>query len=457
MAMFGIFLSLTLLMWGAYRGYSVILLAPVLAALAAAFQADTHLTATYTEVFMKGVGGFVIAYFPIFLLGAIFGSFMTDSGAAASISKKITRVLGTRHALWAVIITCSLLTYGGVSAWVVVFTMYPLAKSLFKDANIPRRLLPATISTGAFSSAMVAFPGAMQIHNTMPMPYFGTTPYAAPVLGLLVGFAMIFFAWLWLDREVKKARARKEGYGKDVHVAAEDGVSGPKKLPPFWLAISPLILVLGLVYLYSEVWIPGWDLSYLQQATYGNKAPAQVIGIWSVIFSLLISVLYSAAALYKYLPRFSKTLNEGTTGSLLPMLSTASEVGYGATVAALSAFAALKAGLLTLFPSSPLLSATVSINLLAAITGSASGGLSIALAALGETYKKMALENGVSLETLHRVSTIACSGLDSLPHNGAIITLLTVCGLTHRDSYKDIFVTTVVIPLVITAVTLVFL
>jgi H+/gluconate symporter-like permease len=455
MTIFGICLSLALLMWGAYRGISVILLAPVLALAAALFEHGIPLFPTYTEVYMKGLGDFIIAFYPIFLLGSLFGAIMTDSGAAASVSRGLVRAMGKRHAMWAVIITCSLLTYGGVSAWVVVFTMYPLGRALFQEANIPKRLLPGAIATGAIGAPMVTFPGSMQIHNAMPMPYFGTTLYAAPVLGIVMGTVMTVICWFWLDYRARQAAAKGEGYGK--HVLEEPEPIVRKKLPPFALAILPIFLVLILVFCFSEFWMPKWDLSYLAQDLYGKKTPQKVIGMWSVILSLLITILASTLLLWRSIPNVSKTFSEGTFGSLLPSLNTASEVGYGAVIASLAGFTLIKNWLMNFSDSSPLISASLSINLLAGITGSAAGGLSIALSSLGEGYKKMALEAGVSLETLHRIAVTACSGLDSLPHNGAVITLLTVCGLTHRQSYKDIFVTTVFVPLAVLIVALMVL
>lgn len=454
MAIFGIVLSLSLLMWGAYSGFSVILIAPILALVAASFDGGTFLIPTYTEVFMKGLGNFIITFFPIFLLGSLFGSIMTDSGAAASVARGLMKRMGKKHAMWAVIITCSLLTYGGVSAWVVVFTMYPLGRALFHEANIPKRLLPGAIATGAIGAPMVAFPGSMQVHNSMPMPYFGTTLYAAPLLGIISGTLMMLLSWLWLDYRARQAEKKKEGYGKDL--AHEKELVHSRNLPPFALAMMPIILVLLLVYGFSEVWMPKWDLSYLSLEIYGKKTPQQVIGMWSVILSLLITVVVSLLALYKYMENTNQTLSEGALGSLMPSLNTASEVGYGATIASLSGFALIKTYLMNV-TTNPLVSVTLSTNLLAGITGSAAGGLSITLSSLGETYKTMAAESGISLETLHRVAVIACSGLDSLPHNGAVITLLAVCGLTHRQSYKDIFVTTVAIPMLLIIGSLFFL
>jgi H+/gluconate symporter-like permease len=291
---------------------------------------------------------------------------------------------------------------------------------------------------------MVAFPGSMQIHNSMPMPYFGTTLYAAPILGILSGAAMMILSWFWLDSRARMAAKNNEGYGKDL--AQEKDIIPSKKIPPFYLAMFPIIMVLVLVYCFSEIWIPKWDLSYLNADIYGKKTPQQVIGMWSVILSLLITVIASATLLGRYMKNLSSTFSEGTLGSLMPSLNTASEVGYGATIATLSGFALIKSHLLNTSDGNPLISISLATNLLAGITGSAAGGLSIALSSLGEAYKTMAIASNVSLETMHRIAVIACSGLDSLPHNGAVITLLAVCGLTHRQSYKDIFVTTVIIP-----------
>lgn len=435
MQIFGIILSLVLLMWGAYRGFSVILLAPILAICATLFQSGVPLLPTYTEIYMKGLSGFVMTYFPIFLLGSLFGAIMTDSGAAVSVSRGLIKLMGKRHAMWAVILTCSLLTYGGVSAWVVVFTMYPLGRALFREAKIPKRLLPGAIATGAIGAPMVAFPGSMQIHNAMPMPYFGTTLYAAPMLGTIAGVVILSLCWLWLDRRATVAQKNGEGYGE--HTLQENEISLGDRVPSFALGMLPILLVLILVYLFSEVLMPHW-----------GYAP-QVIGMWSLISALLISIAASALLLRNYFQNFTKTLSEGTFGALMPSLNTASEVGYGATIATLAGFASIKTWLLAMSPGNPLVSAALSTNLLAGITGSAAGGLSITLSSLGETYKAMALQSGISLETLHRITVIACSGLDSLPHNGAVITLLTVCGLTHRQSYKDIFMTTVVIPIAV--------
>lgn len=132
-------------------------------------------------------------------------------------------------------------------------------------------------------------------------------------------------------------------------------------------------------------------------------------------------------------------------GSLLPIFNTASEVGCGAVISSLAAFGTIKDAVLGV-SSNPLISLALSVNVLAGITGSASGGMSIALEALGDQFKTMAVEQGISLELVHRVTAISSGGFDALPHNGAVITLLAICGLTHRQSYKDIAVVAIAVP-----------
>lgn len=125
-------------------------------------------------------------------------------------------------------------------------------------------------------------------------------------------------------------------------------------------------------------------------------------------------------------------------------------MGYGTTIASLSAFVLVKNAVVNVAPGNPLISEMVAINVLAGITGSASGGLSIALAALGDTYNQLAADLNIPRELMHRIASMACGGFDTLPHNGAVITLLTICGLTHRQAYKDIAMVTIGIPFVVT-------
>ncbi|MEA4827383.1 MAG: GntP family permease [Clostridium sp.] len=440
----GIVISLFLLMYLAYRGITVLILAPILALLSAlvASGANAHVMATYTEIFMKAFANYAKAYFPIFLLGAIFGKLMDDSGSAKAISHAIAKKLGGDKAILAVILACSILTYGGVSLFVVAFAVFPIAMQLFREADIPKRLIPGSIAAGAFTFTMTALPGTPQIQNAIPMPFFGTDAYAAPILGIVAAIGMFGGALAWLTHRAKKAKAAGEGYGdhpneKVVHIDEKD-------LPSFGLAILPIVLVLVINFVISKfVFVEGkYDGSYLKE--YGTKL-ASVSGTWSLVIALVISIIITILLNLKRLKSARESVNQGAIGSLLAVVNVSSEVGYGNVIQSLAAFTILKNALLGV-SSNPIISEAISVNVLAGITGSASGGMSIALGVLGKTYLDAAIQQGINPQVLHRIAALASGGFDSLPHNGAVITLLSICGLTHKDSYADVGMCSVVIP-----------
>jgi H+/gluconate symporter-like permease len=449
---FGIVLSLALLMWLAYRGVTVLLLAPLLALLAVLFDGDVRLLAVYTQVFMTALGGFLVKYFPLFLLGAIFGRLMSDSGSAEAVARAIVLRLGAHRALLAVVLSCAVLTYGGVSVFVVVFAVYPIGAVLLRQAGAPKRLMPGAIVLGAGTFTMTALPGAPTIQNALPMPHFGTDLYAAPGLGLLAGVLMLSSGLFWLSRRHARATAMGEGYG-DHHADAREALSAVP-LPTLTTALLPLALVIGGTLVFSRVVIPSLDTSYLAEPRFGRVSIDEVRGLWAMIAALSLAIVVTIVLHRRAWGDLKGSLNQGTMSSLLPIFNTASEVGYGTVIASLVAFALVRDHLLGLWPDTPLVSGAIAINVMAGITGSASGGLGIALAALGSRYLELAQAAGISPELFHRVAVMASGGLDTLPHNGAVITLLAICGLTHRESYADIFVVSVVLPVGILALLL---
>ena len=450
----GIILSLILLMYLAYKGFSVLVLAPVLACFAAFLggiaTGEVHILATYTEIFMKSLGGYVMNYFPLFLLGAIFGKVMDDTGAAKAIASVICKKLGEKRAIAAIVIACAVLTYGGVSLFVVAFAVYPIAAELFRELNIPKRFIPGAIALGAFTFTMTALPGTPQIQNAIPMQYFGTDVYAAPIIGLIASTVMFFGGLFWLQYRANKAMKRGEGYGN--HKNENIVKFNENELPGFWISMLPIIVVLIMSFILSKYIFPSMNLNYLEKY---NTVASKVIGNWSLIISLVTSIIIAYIFNYKKMANPIETLTQGGNGSFLAVMNTASEVGYGNVIAGLGAFLVIKGALLGL-SSNPLISEAISVSSLAGITGSASGGLSIALGALGDVYLKEASIIGISPQVLHRIAAIACGGLDTMPHNGAVITLLGVTGLTHKESYVDIGMCTAVIPTLAVIVCIIF-
>ncbi|WP_437193602.1 GntP family permease [Planctomicrobium sp. SH527] len=437
--------SLLFLMVVAYRGYSVILFAPV-AAMGAVFFTDPSLVAPmFTGLFMEKLAAFLKLYFPVFLLGAVFGKLIEISGFSKSIVSSIVGTSGSRHAMLSIVLVCALMTYGGVSLFVVVFAVYPFAAETFRMNNIPKRLIPATIALGAFSFTMDALPGTPQIQNIIPIQFFKTNIYAAPMLGLIGSVFILLTGLAYLNWCRRRAEARKEGYG--TVLLNEPEAFTQEVLPHPLIALIPLLLV-GVMNKVFTVIIPQFygESHSFNSAVVAASAPvtqevSKIAAIWGVQGALLTGILAVVVlARRRVISRFSEASKSAVSGSLLAAMNTASEYGFGAVIAALPGFLVLAEALKSI--PHPLVNEAVTVTTLAGITGSASGGLSIALAAMAESFLQAAEANGIPAEVLHRVASMASGGMDTLPHNGAVITLLTVTGLTHRQAYRDIFVIT---------------
>ncbi len=443
-----IVLSLILLMYLAYKGFSVIFLAPLLALFAVAWSGlSNELLGFYSQIFMTGLGGYIIKYFPLFLLGAIFGKLMDDSGSARTIANFFVEKLGHKRAMLSIVLSCAILTYGGVSLFVVGFAVFPIASALFKKLGIPKRLIPAAIMLGALTFTMTALPGTPAIQNAIPMPFFNTDLYAAPGLGVLSSIFIIITGMWWLNKRIAKADSLKEGYGNHVEIHSNDGAlttSGPS----LTIAFAPILVVIITNLVLTKIILPSLDTAYLATDKFGNVSLNSVVGLWAIICALVLACLTIIILNWKAIVNIKDSIQQGVSSSFLPIFNTASEVGYGSVIASLAGFIILRDFLVGIAPDNPLISEAIVINVLAGITGSASGGLSIALNTMGETYKNLAIDNGISLELMHRVASMASGALDSLPHNGAVITIITLCGLTHKQSYYDMFIVAVVIPLI---------
>ncbi len=440
--------ALAFLMLVAYRGYSVILFAPV-AALGAVLLIDPGAVApVFSGIFMEKLVGFVKLYFPVFLLGAVFGKVIELSGFSESIVAAAIKYIGRSRANAVIVAVCALLTYGGVSLFVVVFAVYPFAAELYRQSNIPKRLMPGAIALGAFSFTMDSLPGTPQIQNIIPTTFFKTTAWAAPLLGTIGAAFIVVVGLSYLEWRRRAAAASGEGYGDSLLNEPERVDS--TDLPNPVLAIAPLILV-GVANFALTKLIPQW---YGDQYTVdpsilpGVHAPLNVsikgvVAIWAVEGALLLGILLvMLTAFGRVRDRFANGTKTAVSGALLATLNTASEYGFGGVIAALPGFLVVGDALKSI--PNPLVNAAVSVSTLAGITGSASGGMSIALAAMSDTFIKTAQEMQIPLEVLHRVVAMASGGMDTLPHNGAVITLLAVTGLSHRESYRDIFAVTLI-------------
>lgn len=432
LSLIGIVVGLAVLIFLAYKGHSIIWVAPVAAVIVAIFGGLNILDA-YLGDYISGTAGYIISWFPAFFLGAIYGKLMDVTGSARSLATKIVDLIGSKFAILAVVLPCLLMTYGGISLFVVVFVIYPMGYSIFRAADIPRTLLPGAIAFGAFGITMTAIPGTPQIQNIIPTEYYGTTAMAAPLMSIVAVLLIGVPGYIYLEWRCRVARRNNCHFVEDPkYVDNSDSLPAHSKW--HWLSgLLPLVLVVLLLNV-LPILLEKWAEISLTT----NQA---------IVIALLGGILLTCLMNIKSVKLLLPAISDGANGSLTAIMNTACAVGFGAVVKVVPGFALLKKGMINM-PGSILFSEAVAVNVLAGATGSASGGMSIALEALAPQYLEKAAEIGMNPEYLHRIASLASGGLDTLPHNGAVLTLLAVSNCTHKESYLDICVTSCIIPVI---------
>lgn len=406
----GIIASLAFIIVLALRGWHIIVIAPLAAALVALFS-NMNVLDTLTGPYMKGFINYAGKFYLIFLMGSIFGKFMEDSGAARSIARSILNIIGRAkplRVLLAISIICMVLTYGGVSLFVVIFTVIPIARPLWKEANLPWHLFVLAFVFGAASLTMTMIPGSPQIQNIMPTRYMNTTAMAAPVLGLLGAFVVFALNVFYMKYCLKKVAEKGEVYVPPSGVGVIGEGPDVEDLPNVWLSLVPMAAVIALLN------IPGIKVD--------------------IIYSLGGGAVIAAILFWKRYGNIVETLSKGAVNTVVPIVNTCADVGYGMAVAATAGFKVVSAWLLTL-PMHPIISLSLATNIMAGITGSASGGMGIILETLAPKY----LALGLSPELVHRIVAMSSGCFDAMPHNGVVITILAVSGLTHVQAYRHIW------------------
>lgn len=419
--MIGLIGGLALLIFLTMRGMNLLVAGPLSALFVAVLngmplfpqlvaEGEANLVGNY----MSGFSSFVTAWYLMFLLGAIFGKVMEDSGAADSVSRLIVQKLGMKYAILAIVAACAVLTYGGVSLFVVAFSVYPMALSLFKQANLPRRFIPAALAFGSVTFTMTSA-GSPEIQNWIPIDYLNTSPYAGWEVSLIVAVFMMIFGYWWLKRMITKAVEKGERFVE----RDGDPVHKERQLPNPLMGIFPLVVVLVISFIFHD--------SLKQSA---------------LIIALLGGVIATYALNRKYFKNFWSAVSEGTLGALIAIGNTAAVVGFGGVAKAVPAFG-VAVDFMTSIPGSPLIGGAIAVSVIAGMTGSASGGQAIALPLLAPHYMDM----GVNPEALHRVVAISSGALDSLPHNGYVVTTVrAICGESHKDAYNPVGAVTVIVP-----------
>ena len=413
LGLIGMLVALALLVILAMRGWNILLIAIVCSAVVALTN-GMNLYETLLDSYMLGYVGFFKSWFMMFLAGALFGKLMEKTRGAETIANIIVKKLGGSKAVLAIVISCAVLAYGGVSIFVIGFTIYPIAVSLFKEANLPRKFLPGAIGFGTVTFAMTS-PGTPQIQNVIQSITLGTDTMSGAIVGIIAGIFMFIVGMWWLNNAIRKDVAK----GGCFHEFAEEKEASEEggDLPAPLVAFIPLIVT-----------IVGLNVLKLKPEV-------------SITISLLVGIL----ALSKHLnmKELSNLFGDGASGAIAAIANTCAVVGFGSVVKSVPAFDIL-IDAVTHIPGPPLVGAAIAVTVVCGITGSASGGLGIAIPIVGPIYMAM----GVPAAAIHRVTAIASGALDSLPHNGYIVTLLNICKTSHRDGYMPLFWLTVVLPAV---------
>ncbi|WP_156289826.1 GntP family permease [Oceanobacillus salinisoli] len=415
----GILLGIITIIFGAMKGYSILIVAPIASIIVIVTnQLDFFSSLIGTEnSYMTGLTGFIINFFAVFLLGSILAKYIDKSGAAQSIAQKILNKTGTKNpfsVLVALLLITAILTYGGVSLFVVVFVLIPLAKPLFKQLNIAWNLVTIPIQLGLGTFTMTMLPATPSIQNVVPTAYLGTTLTAAPLLGIIGSVVAIVFGLWYMKFTLNKSLDRGETFS-DFNVEEDDEEASKvlkSNIPPFIISILPIVLLIAVILVGSILEIPN-----------------------IIVIGLAVSVIASAILFHKYIPNQKEVINEGASGSIMPVFLTSSAVAFGVVITIAPGFNYISDFILNI-PGDPLISLSVASALFGGITGSASGALGIVMEAFGQSY----LEMGLNPDVIHRVSAIASSTITLMPHNGAVLTFLALTGLTHKNGFKYQFI-----------------
>lgn len=373
----------------------------------------------FTETFITGMASFAGNWFLLFLLGAIFGKVMGDSGASVGIANSLLKLLGEKSVVLVVMITGLVLSYGGIGTFIIAFSLYPIAVALFQKADIPKKLIVATIMVCPVTVCMAMLPGSPSTQNLIPTEYLGTTIYAGAKLGIICAVLMFVAAFAYLNWQIRVARKKGEHFETDETIIDFSAVDRGET-PATWKCYVPIIVLLGMMF-------------GLQKFT---EMPANFAVTCAMTAAIMIGCI-----LYKDKLKVKKIISEGTVSGLGALFATSSIMGFG-SVASASAAYALVTGALVNLSTSPLVTAVVSINVISAITGSSAGGLNIFLSSMGEYLAS----SGLNVSMLHRIVCIASSGFDAMPHASGIVVCNQIAKTSQKDTYIHVFITCALMP-----------
>ena len=433
LAIIGLILAVLVLGVGAYKGLGA-LTATLLASLVVILTSGINIWEGFSVYYMQGYAGAYISFFLMFCFSSLYANFMNISGSATSIAYQFIDWFGKKRVLLVCFVITSVLTYGGVSLFVVVYAVAPIMFTLFKEANLPRHLTMAIVIAGSATFTMTALPGTPSLTNVIPTEFLGTTLTAAPIFGIIASIAIFTMVVFYLNRCEKKARANNEYWtypeGTDPSLYE---VQDRNTLPSSAKAFLPMIVLMSIIIIGSR------------------------FGLNSTMLATGAMIAGTIVTYFLNIDKFKgkdmkKVISSGLEGGIDGIGGYAGVVAFGAVVSNSSAFASIVEWVINMHMN-PYVQGVFSTMVISAVTGSSSGGLRIMFNAFAKDF----LASGANMELLHRLVCISADALDTLPHSPGLFLMFSVLGLTHKDAYKHVFWTSTIIPLIVTSVALIIL
>ncbi|MBS6952174.1 MAG: GntP family permease [Enterocloster asparagiformis] len=417
----GIIAALIILICLIFRGWHMGVVA-ILSSVIVILTSQMDMWPAISESFATSFKNFAGTWFLMFALGAVFGKVMEESGASVSIANTIVHAMGKKQVILIVLVTTLILSYGGIGVFVIAFTMYPICMALFKEADLPKKIFPGLLLAIPATICMSVAPGVPAVQNMIPTETFGTTIYAAPVIGIICSIFIFILDYLFYTWAAKRCREKGEHFipGPNDNIVDLNDANAMKNLPGKFEAFVPLIVLIASMFLFQKIVSPS---------------------NYAVVLGMVLAIAVALVMFRKKL-KIREALASGTTNGLNALMVTSSIMGFGGVVSASPAFTSCVNWLLGL-NMSPMLLAFFSINIICAITGSSSGGLNIFLNTLGEYM----LSTGINTQILHRLTCIASAGLDAMPHASGVVLANDVAKTQMKDTYKYTFVSQCVIPM----------
>ncbi|SHN80250.1 GntP family permease [Desulfitobacterium chlororespirans] len=412
LAPIGVLLAIVILVVMAWKGFNIVIIAPFAAVLIILTNGMEFQTAFFAGkgAYLTAVGGFITSYLPIFILGALLGKYLEDSKATVSIANGIFKLVGKdspMKVMVAISIIAAVLTYGGISLFIVIFTVVALCRPIFKELNLPWRLVMVPMIYGGTTFTMTMVPGVPSIQNVIPTQ-LGTTLTAAPLMSVVISLVSATYGYFMMKYELKRMVASGETYSESGQVI---DLGDTSKVPPLFLSILPMVVLIVIIFVGSAMKIPNL-----------------------VVPALLVAVVLAALCLNPYIPNQLKTLNAGATNSLLPIIFTAAAAGVGAVVFASPGFQVLQVGM-SAAPGGALTQIPIITGFISMVTASASGALGIVIPTFGQTW----IAAGIDPQVVHRISSLSSAVFSAMPHSGFLFSCMAVFGVRHKDVYRQMF------------------